>query len=50
MEKVFASWSGGKDSCFAAYRAAESGLEVTHLVTMLAEDGRRSGFHYRDTC
>lgn len=45
MEKVFISWSGGKDSCFAAYLAAQSGLEVSHLVTMLAEDGQHSGFH-----
>jgi diphthine-ammonia ligase len=27
-----ASWSGGKDSCFACYLAASRGLHISHLV------------------
>lgn len=27
-----ASWSGGKDSCFACYRAVKNGMKVSHLV------------------
>ena len=45
MQQVFTSWSGGKDSCFACYRAIESGLKVSHLVNMLSEDARRSWIH-----
>jgi uncharacterized protein (TIGR00290 family) len=45
MEKVFASWSGGKDSCWACYQAARSGLDVCCLVNMANEDGSRSWIH-----
>ena len=45
MEQVFASWSGGKDSCFACYRAVSSGLEVRRLLNMITEDGKRSWTH-----
>lgn len=27
-----ASWSGGKDSCFACYQAMQKGLTISHLV------------------
>jgi diphthine-ammonia ligase len=27
-----ASWSGGKDSCLATYRALEQGVKISHLV------------------
>ena len=27
-----ATWSGGKDSCLACYKAIQNGLEVSHLV------------------
>lgn len=43
--KVFASWSGGKDSCLACYRALNSGLEVSCLINMVTEDGTRSRSH-----
>ncbi len=43
--KVFASWSGGKDGCFACYRAAGSGLKVRYLLNMVTEDGKRSWSH-----
>ena len=45
MHQVFASWSGGKDSCFACYRAIASGLKVSHLVNTVTEDGKRSWIH-----
>jgi len=45
MVQVFTSWSGGKDSCFACYRATVSGLKVCYLVNMITEDGKRSWTH-----
>jgi len=45
MNQVFASWSGGKDSCLACYRALESGLEVRYLVNMITVDGKKSWTH-----
>jgi len=45
MNQVFTSWSGGKDSCFACYRAVASGLRVGYLANMITEDARRSWTH-----
>jgi diphthine-ammonia ligase len=45
MHQVFTSWSGGKDSCFACYRASASGLKVRYLLNMITEDGKRSWSH-----
>ena len=45
MEDVFVSWSGGKDSCWAAYLAGRSALNVRWLVNMVNEDGSRSWIH-----
>ena len=45
MDQVFTSWSGGKDSCFACYRAVASGLRVGYLANMITEDARRSWTH-----
>ena len=45
MHQVFTSWSGGKDSCFACYRAIVSGLKVGYLLNMITEDGKRSWIH-----
>jgi uncharacterized protein (TIGR00290 family) len=41
---VVASWSGGKDSCFAYYKAMKAGLNVVSLVTFM-ESERLSNFH-----
>lgn len=49
MPQVFTSWSGGKDSCFACYQAAEAGLKVRYLVNMTDEGGRRSWIHRLST-
>ena len=45
MELAFSSWSGGKDSCLACFRAITSGLKVCYLVNMITEDGKRSRSH-----
>jgi diphthine-ammonia ligase len=45
MQKVFASWSGGKDGCLAVYRATHSGMDVRYLANMVSEDGQRSCSH-----
>ncbi len=45
MEKVFVSWSGGKDCCLALNRAVNSGLDVRYLANMVTEDGQRSCSH-----
>src|SRR3990170_4277567 len=42
--KVVASWSGGKESCFACYKAIKEGFDVSYLLTMMANDDR-SNFH-----
>jgi len=42
--KVAASWSGGKDSCFACYRASQEGHDVLQLLTMMS-DSSKSSFH-----
>ena len=41
----FCSWSGGKDSCLALYRAIQDKGMPQALFTMLSEDGERSRSH-----
>lgn len=43
--KYFSSWSGGKDSCFALFRAQKSGLDVTLLFTSFIGSGDYSRAH-----
>ena len=43
--KVIASWSGGKDSCFACYKALAQGYEVSYLVNFISREFRRVSFH-----
>ncbi len=40
-----ASWSGGKDSCLALWRAQKLGLNTTHLLTALDESGLKTRSH-----
>lgn len=40
-----ASWSGGKDSCLALWRAVQSGSRAVGLLNMLDESGGRSRSH-----
>jgi diphthine-ammonia ligase len=42
--KVVASWSGGKDSCFATYKAIQEGFNVSQLLIMMS-DKSTSNFH-----
>jgi len=37
MTKVAVSWSGGKDSCLALYKALGKGLEVSHLLNFVVK-------------
>lgn len=43
--KVFASWSGGKESALATYKAISQGHEVLYLVNFVSEDGDKSRSH-----
>jgi len=45
LSQVFVSWSGGKDSSLACYRAITSGLKVHYLANMVTEDGKHSRTH-----
>jgi len=40
-----ASWSGGKDSCFACYEAILSGYDISHLVNFISKEYKRVSFH-----
>lgn len=42
---VCCSWSGGKDSCLALWRAVQAGTRLSALATMFTEDGQRSRSH-----
>jgi uncharacterized protein (TIGR00290 family) len=42
---ICCSWSGGKDSCLALYRAVQAGGRLDCLLTMFTEDGHRSRSH-----
>ncbi|MEP0265512.1 diphthine--ammonia ligase [Dokdonia sp.] len=39
------SWSGGKDSCYAFYKAVQSGYQPTVLLNVMNEYGDRSRSH-----
>jgi len=43
--KVFASWSGGKESAMATYRAISQDYQVSYLVNFISENGERSRSH-----
>ena len=43
-----ASWSGGKDGCFACYEAIRQGYQVTYLVNFIAQEYHRVRFHGTD--
>jgi diphthine-ammonia ligase len=42
---VAVSWSGGKDSCLALYRAMKSGYRVNRLLNFISRDSLRCCFH-----
>ncbi|MEW6561205.1 MAG: diphthine--ammonia ligase [Pseudomonadota bacterium] len=45
LDRLLASFSGGKDSMLAVQRAREAGLEVRWLLAMLEETGQRLRSH-----
>jgi len=40
-----ASWSGGKDSCFACYEAILNGYDIYYLVNFISKEYGRVSFH-----
>ncbi|WP_247869490.1 diphthine--ammonia ligase [Herbaspirillum sp. ST 5-3] len=45
MPQALVSWSGGKDSCLAMWRARQSGMAIRRLITALDETGESSRSH-----
>ncbi len=43
--KVFCSWSGGKESCLACYKAIQEGHEIASLLTMVTTTGNYTRSH-----
>jgi diphthine-ammonia ligase len=39
------SWSSGKDSCLALYRAMQSGVEIKYLMNFISREYQRVSFH-----
>ncbi len=48
MVEYAASWSGGKDSCFAHWKAISGGLKVSYLLNFINEDSTRAMSHGLD--
>ena len=40
LSQVVISWSGGKESCFACYKAISKGFKVSHLLNFISPNGR----------
>ena len=47
MDKLaaLASWSGGKDSCLACYKALRQGFNVKYLLNFISRESKRGCFH-----
>ena len=45
MKKVIVSWSGGKDSCLACYKAIKMGYNVSYLLNTISNEYKRVRFH-----
>lgn len=43
--KAISSWSGGKDSCLACYRAMRQGYDVKLLLNFISRESKRGCFH-----
>jgi uncharacterized protein (TIGR00290 family) len=48
MTEYAASWSGGKDSCFAYWKALSQGLNVSYLLNFINKDSTRAMSHGLD--
>ena len=42
---VISSWSGGKDSCLACYKAIQQGYQVNYLLNFASSETQRCCFH-----
>jgi len=42
---LVSSWSGGKDSCLACYKAMESSYRVSYLINFISKEYKRCCFH-----
>jgi len=42
---AISSWSGGKDSCFACYKAMTNGYQVKYLLNFISKEYKRCCFH-----
>lgn len=40
-----ASWSGGKESCLACYKAIQRGYDISSLVNFISKEYKRVSFH-----
>jgi diphthine-ammonia ligase len=49
MTEYAASWSGGKDSCFACWKATSQGLKVSHLLNFINTDSTKAMSHGLDS-
>ncbi len=45
QHSALVSWSGGKDSCLALWRARQSGISIARLITAMDESGASSRSH-----
>jgi uncharacterized protein (TIGR00290 family) len=43
--RSIASWSGGKDSCLALYKALRQGYNVKYLLNFISRESQRGCFH-----
>jgi len=46
--KAISSWSGGKDSCLACYKAMQQGYDVRLLLNFISRESKRGCFHGLD--
>jgi uncharacterized protein (TIGR00290 family) len=46
---VICSWSGGKDSCLALYRAIKQGYQIKYLLNFTSSETKRCCFHGLDS-
>jgi len=42
---IVSSWSGGKDSCLASYKAMKSGYRLSYLLSFISSQYKRGCFH-----
>ena len=42
---AISSWSGGKDSCLACYKAIQKGYKIKYLLNFISKEHKRGCFH-----